>query len=336
MEVITQSNLDGLTTGWSAKKQVHQSQLHLSSLLKASHACFLTLDQNGLMYGVSSQLSSLLNFQNEEIYGLEFLDLITEDFHDEVNDMISKVQTAGGWISMQIPIYTKDAIKVNTVLHVLTSSETNVDAKEVFVVLEPESTSPGEPAKHSLWMQLGTPTAEMDPNGKITGWNAQMMDLSGLSKEDMIGQSFLDLFTVDAVQKVRRTLRLSREVAGVSTCRTTLIHFQGFHTSFTYMLWHAAMKLDSSSESQLQPNRSTRTRLNAKHHPLQTFPLLMTSAALFLTRLMIRVMSEEGSDPGNAKKVHQLTEAALSCSTLWFQRPPPVLRCFEGFPVRLL
>jgi len=228
MEVITQSNLDGLTTGWSAKKQVHQSQLHLSSLLKASHACFLTLDQNGLMYGVSSQLSSLLNFQNEEIYGLEFLDLITEDFHDEVNDMISKVQTAGGWISMQIPIYTKDAIKVNTVLHVLTSSETNVDAKEVFVVLEPESTSPGEPAKHSLWMQLGTPTAEMDPNGKITGWNAQMMDLSGLSNEDMIGQSFLDLFTVDAVQKVRRTLRLSREVAGVSTCRTTLYTLSGF------------------------------------------------------------------------------------------------------------
>jgi len=228
MDEITPPDLDGLTTCWPAKKQLHQSELHLSSLLKASHACFMTLDQNGLMYGVSSQLSSLLNFQNEEICGLKFLDLITEDFYNEVNEMIKKVQTDRGWMSMQIPMYTKDAIKVDTVLHVITCTKNNVHAKEVYVVFEPESTLSGERAESSLWMQLGTPTAEMDVNGKITGWNAQMMDLSGFSKEDMIGRSFFDLFTVDALQKVRRTLRLSSEAAGVSTCRTTLYTISGF------------------------------------------------------------------------------------------------------------
>jgi len=180
------------------------------------------------MYGVSSQLSSLLNFQNDEICGLKFLDLITEDFYDEVNEMIKKVQTASGWMSMQIPMYTKDAIKVDTVLHMIACTKNNVHAEEVYVVFEPESTLSRERAETSLWMQLGTPTAEMDVNGKITGWNAQMMDLSGFSKEDMIGRSFLDLFSVDALQKVRRTLRLSREVAGVSTCRTTLYTISGF------------------------------------------------------------------------------------------------------------
>jgi len=228
MDEITPPDLDGLTTCWPAKKQLHQSELHLSSLLKASHACFMTLDQNGLMYGVSSQLSSLLNFQNEEICGLKFLDLITEDFYNEVNEMIKKVQTDRGWMSMQIPMYTKDAIKVDTVLHMIACTKNNVHAEEVYVVFEPESTLSRERAETSLWMQLGTPTAEMDVNGKITGWNAQMMDLSGFSKEDMIGRSFLDLFSVDALQKVRRTLRLSREVAGVSTCRTTLYTISGF------------------------------------------------------------------------------------------------------------
>jgi len=228
MEVIAQPNLNGLTTDWGARKRLHQSELHFSSLFTASHACFLTLDQQGLICGVSSQLSSLLNFQREELCCLKFLDLITEDVLDKVNEMTKKVQIAGGWISTQIPVFTKDLIKVNTVLHVMTSTANNAHTREIHVVFEPELSSLGERAQNSLWMQLGIPSVEMDVTGRITAWNAQMMDLSGFSKEDMVGNSFLDLFTKDAVPKVRRILRLSHEVAGVSTCRTTLYTVSGF------------------------------------------------------------------------------------------------------------
>jgi len=227
MEVITLSSSNGLTNGLAAKKKLHKSDPDLPSLLNTSQACFLNLDPWGLMYGVSSQLASLLHFQQEELCGLPFQDLITQDFYDDVNVMIEKVQTTGGWMSMQIPVYAKDAVKVNTVVHMITSGENNERAKEVHVVFEPDSTSPGESAENSLCMQLRTPTAEVSANGQINAWNEQMMELSGFSKEDMIGRSLLDVFTVDAVQTVRHLLRLSHEIAGVSTCRTTLYTIKG-------------------------------------------------------------------------------------------------------------
>jgi len=220
MEVITHLNTNGSVNGWAACKQQHQSEFSLQSLLSTSQAYFLTVDPQGLMCDVSSQLSSLLDFQCEELCGLKFLDLITEDFHDDVKEMMEKLQTTGGWMSMRIPVYTKDATKVNMVLNLITSTKNNV----VHVVFQPQSISPGECAENSLCMQLGTPTVEMNANGKITAWNAHMMELCGFSEDDMVGQSFFDLLTVGTVQKVRRMLRLSREVAGASSCRITLFY----------------------------------------------------------------------------------------------------------------
>jgi len=201
----------------------HQSGFNLHSLLCTSTACALTVDPQGLMCDVSFRLSSLLEFQPEELCSVKFLDLITEDLHDEVGDMMEKVRATGGWMSMPIPVYTKEVLKVNTVLHVVTSTEDNM----VHVIFQPQSTSPEERAENSLCMQSGTPTVEINANDKIIAWNAQMMELCGFSKEDMVGQSFLDLFTVGTVQKVRRMLRLSREVSGASTCKITLYSLQG-------------------------------------------------------------------------------------------------------------
>jgi len=223
MEVITHLNTNGSVNGWASCKQQHQSEFSLQSLLSTSQAYFLTVDPQGLMCDVSSQLSSLLDFQCEELCGLKFLDLITEDFHDDVKEMMEKLQTTGGWMSMRIPVYTKDATKVNMVLNLITSTKNNV----VHVVFQPQSISPGECAENSLCMQLCTPTVEMNANGKITAWNAHMMELCGFSEDDMVGQSFFDLLTVGTVQKVRRMLRLSREVAGASSCRITLFTLAG-------------------------------------------------------------------------------------------------------------
>jgi len=223
MEIVTHRETKGSREGWVAGKQPHQSEFNLDSLLCTSHACFLTVGPQGLMCDVSLRLSSLLEFQPEELCNTKFLDLITEDMYDEVDDMMEKVRTTGGWMRMQIPVYTKEASKFNTVLNMVTTTEDNM----VHVIFQPQSTSPEELAENSLCMQSGTPTVEINANGKITAWNAQMMELCGFSKEEMVGLSFLDLFTVGTVQKVRRMLRLSREISGASTCKITLYTLQG-------------------------------------------------------------------------------------------------------------
>jgi len=209
------------------KTKPHKSEFNLASFLDSSQARFLILDAWGRMYGASPQLASVLHFQQEELCGFKFQDMITKDFDDDMSKMIEKVQTSGGWMSMPIPMYTKDAIKPNTVLHVITSTGSNALAHSVYVVIEPEPTSAGEDAENRLWTQLGTPAAEVNANSEIAAWNEQMIALSGFSREEMVGRSFLDLFTVDALQKVRRLLCCSHKGEGASTCKTTLYTITG-------------------------------------------------------------------------------------------------------------
>jgi PAS domain S-box-containing protein len=96
----------------------------------------------------------------------------------------------------------------------------------VYVVIEHESASAGD-VENRLWMQLGTPAAEVNVNSEIVAWNDHMMALSGFSKEDMVGRSFLELCTVDAVQNVRCLLRCSLKGSGASTCKITLYTIAG-------------------------------------------------------------------------------------------------------------
>jgi len=207
------------------------------------------------MCDVSSQLSSLLGFQCEELCGLKFLHLITEDFYDDVSEMMEEIQRTGGWMSIQIPVYTKGAIKVDTVLNLITSTKNDV----VHVVFQPPSTLPEEFAENSLCMQLVTPTIAVNANGKITASNAQMKELSGFPQEDMVQQSFFDLFTVGIVQKVRRMLRLSHEVAGASTSRIMLYTLAGIPKLIRLHAMASHDKAGQLKASQWQLNKLKRT-----------------------------------------------------------------------------
>jgi len=209
-----------------ATKQRCRAQMDFERLLRTSNACFLALGPEGTITEWSSQLGALLHFAPEEAHLVKFVDFITLDFHNGVTDMIGKAQ-AVGYCSKPVPIYTKGAAKINTVLHAFAFAQTMELGNKVYIVVQPSSISAEKGESKSMWMQSEMPIVELDSNGRVTEWNQHMVELFGFSTYDMVGRSFYDFTAEEITKRVQRILKLSKEAAGVSTCRATLHTISG-------------------------------------------------------------------------------------------------------------
>jgi len=201
----------------------HPINIDLQGLLRKSSLSFVQVDTEGKIVEWSPKMETLLHFSKEEICGVEFMDLITVDFIDGVRDMIEKVHTLCHWVSKSMPLYTKEARRVEVSLHVVADTQSQC----IIIIIEPLSFSARNCKTNSLWMEVQMPAVELDLNGMVMAWNMHMVKLTGFTAQDLVGRSFLDLHTSDTLSKVRHMLQSSCREAGPSHCTVTLLTISG-------------------------------------------------------------------------------------------------------------
>jgi len=131
------TTLPGFET-WHSAKQRSQCQLHVHGVFNTADVPCLTVDADGRISDWSPQLANLLRFTKEEICGFKFMDLITTDVSIPVADMIDKAQRSSQWMTVAIPLYTKDARKVSVTLHAFLCAKN----QGLYIVIKPLPTSP--------------------------------------------------------------------------------------------------------------------------------------------------------------------------------------------------
>jgi len=182
-------------------------------MFKASGICFVSVDAEHKICELSSALAVLLNFTQDELCGLPFMDLITIDVYDAVQDMIDKSLTLYHWMSTAIPLYTKDARKMDVILHAIPY----VSKSKLHLVVQPHS---GKDFDNSnFWMKANMPALQIDACDTITALNVQMLEFSDFTENDLIGLSFFDLFCKDTLCSVQGMLRRSKGEAGPANCK---------------------------------------------------------------------------------------------------------------------
>jgi len=221
MDTISVSGTSAISSTSQVAKPICALHLDLHGILRASSTCFLALDAEGKICEWSSPLATLLGFTQDEICGSLFFDLVSNDVHDVLLDIIDNALTLCQWKSTAIQLYTKDSHKQNVMLHAIPRGFND----RLYFVVQPTPHEGCHPDGLSAVVRL--PSFDVDTSNKITMWSINMTEFSGFTANDVMGLSLFDFFEQDTLPNVQNMVTRSQEEAGPSTCRVCFYTIAG-------------------------------------------------------------------------------------------------------------
>ena len=210
----------------AGKAELSRVANDLTLLIDTANAPIFGIDGEGLVNEWNRKAVEITGFAKDEVVGRDLVrKFITAEFQDSVQEVLHKALAGEETANFEFPLYTKDGRRVEVLLNATTRR--NATGETVGVVgvgqdITEINQSQAELSRvaNDLTRLIDTANAPIfgiDGEGLVNEWNRKAMEITGYSKDEVLGRSLVrDFITAefqDSVQEVLQNALRGKETA---------------------------------------------------------------------------------------------------------------------------
>ena len=198
----------------------------LQLLIETANAPIFGINAAGLVNEWNRKMADITGYSKEEVMGQDLVaKYISDEFRESVKEVLDNALLGVQTDNYQVPLYTKDAKRVELLLNATT--RVNAQGSIVGVVgvgqdITAINQSQAELSRvaNDLTLLIETANAPIfgiDTNGLVTEWNRKAVAITGFSKDEVMRQDLVRKFITveyqDTVNEVLRNALAGKETA---------------------------------------------------------------------------------------------------------------------------
>ena len=198
----------------------------LQLLIETANAPIFGINAAGLVNEWNRKMADITGYSKEEVMGHDLVaKYISDEFRESVKEVLDNALLGVQTDNYQVPLYTKDAKRVELLLNATT--RVNAQGSIVGVVgvgqdITAINQSQAELSRvaNDLTLLIETANAPIfgiDTNGLVTEWNRKAVAITGFSKDEVMRQDLVRKFITveyqDTVNEVLRNALAGKETA---------------------------------------------------------------------------------------------------------------------------
>jgi PAS domain S-box-containing protein len=221
-----------------AEEQLRQASQYARSLIEASLDPLVTINPDGKITDVNEATAKVTGNIRDKLVGTDFSDYFTEP--DKAREGYQKVFQKGFVTDYPLTIRHKDGKLVEVLYNASVYRDMQGNVLGVFAAAR-DVTAQRQAAQYarSLIEASLDPLVTISPEGKITDVNEATMNVTGVSRDKLIGTDFSDYFTEP--ENARKGYEQVLSKGFVTDYPLTVRHRDG---RLTYVLYNASVYLD--------------------------------------------------------------------------------------------
>jgi len=198
----------------------------LQLLIETANAPIFGINAAGLVNEWNRKMADITGYSKEEVMGQDLVaKYISDEFRESVKEVLDNALLGVQTDNYQVPLYTKDAKRVELLLN----ATTRVDAQGSIVGVVGvgqditainQSQAELSRVANDLTLLIETANAPIfgiDTNGLVTEWNRKAVAITGFSKDEVMRQDLVRKFITveyqDTVNEVLRNALAGKETA---------------------------------------------------------------------------------------------------------------------------
>ena len=186
-----------------AEKQSETIANDLTKLIDTANAPIFGIDTNGLVNEWNQKAAEITGFSKEEVMGRDLVqEFISADFKTSVSMVLNNALTGQNTANFEFPLYTKDRRAVEVLLNATPRIDSN--GKLVGVVGVGQDITDNKQAEAELTRvaddlralidTANAPIFGIDTKGNVNEWNQKAAEITGRSKEEVMGRDLVAEF----------------------------------------------------------------------------------------------------------------------------------------------
>ena len=254
----------------AGKAELQRVANDLTLLIETANAPIFGIDAGGLVNEWNRKAVEITGFAKEEVMGQSLVaKFITPEFQDSVRGVLTKALGGAETANFEFPLYTKDGQPVDILLNAATRRGPDgaivgvVGVGQDITELKQEKVEMSRVADDLMRLidYANAPIFGIDQDGKVNEWNRKAAEITGFSKDEVIGRSLVQHFiTPDYQASVKEVLDNALLGKGTDNFEFPLYSRDGKKVE---VLLNATTRVDSRGH----PHRRHRRR--AGHHRAQ-------------------------------------------------------------------
>ncbi len=265
-----------ITERMRADERLRAASLYSRSLIEASLDPLVTISPEGKITDVNEATIKVTGVEREGLIGADFSDYFTEP--QKAREGYQQVFSKGSVTDYPLTIRHKDGLVTDVLYNASVYKDSVGEVLGVFAAAR-DVTAQKQASQYarSLIEASLDPLVTISPEGKITDVNAASAEVTGISREKLIGTDFSDYFTEPA--KAREGYRQVFSKGSVTDYPLTIRHNDG---RVTDVLYNASVYKDARGNvlgvfaaardvtAQKQASQYARSLIEASLDPLVT------------------------------------------------------------------
>ena len=210
----------------AGKAELSRVANDLTLLIDTANAPIFGIDADGLVNEWNRKAVEITGFAKEEVVGRDLVrKFITAEFQDSVQEVLHKALAGEETANFEFPLYTKDGRRVEVLLNAATRRDTSGSIVGVVGVGQDiteinqsqEELSRVATDLTRLIDTANAPIFGIDADGLVNEWNFKAAEITGYTKEEVVGRSLVKDFITpefqDSVQEVLQNALRGKETA---------------------------------------------------------------------------------------------------------------------------
>ena len=170
--------------------------IELTQLIDTANAPIFGIDKKGNVNEWNQKAEEITGYSKEEVRGKSFVETyITQEYKESVNDVLTRALKGEETANYEVPIYSKYGVRIVVLLNATTRR--NTKGEVIGVVGVGQDITEINETKEELTQLIDTANAPIfgiDKKGNVNEWNQKAEEITGYSKEEVRGKSFVETY----------------------------------------------------------------------------------------------------------------------------------------------
>ncbi len=186
----------------SEQKRSQRHGNELQTFVDTAHAPIFGIDANGLVNEWNHTAAVITGFSREEVLGENFVEVyIREDFRTSFRQALDSALLGERTADFEFPLFTKDRRRLEVLLNITPRMDVSGEFIGMLCVGQDITVRKKvEVEKMSIAQELQTfidtanaPIFGIDANGLVNEWNNKSAEITGFSKEEVLGKNLVEV-----------------------------------------------------------------------------------------------------------------------------------------------
>jgi PAS domain S-box-containing protein len=175
----------------------------LQTFIDTANAPIFGIDCQGLVNEWNNMAAEITGFSSSEVLGRNLVqDFITEEYRESVIEVLDDALRGREAANFEFPLYTKAKARVDVLLNATTRRDVAGNVVGVLGVgqdITERKQAEEEKARVAQELQIFIDTANapifgIDDMGRVNEWNVKAVEITGFSREDVMGQNLVEVY----------------------------------------------------------------------------------------------------------------------------------------------